>query len=57
MIRLGATAIRQTRPDLPLVLGGISPIDSSFTSVDDWHVRFEVLNRTCGAAEKTTALR
>jgi beta-xylosidase len=30
MIRLGAMAIRRLRPDLPLVLGGISPIDPQF---------------------------
>jgi beta-xylosidase len=33
MTRLAAMAIRQVRPDLPLVLGGISPIDATFVSL------------------------
>jgi beta-xylosidase len=33
MAKLGATAIRRLCPDLPLVLGGISPIDPVFVSL------------------------
>jgi len=33
MIRLAATAVRQLCPDLPLVLGGMSPIDPNFISL------------------------
>jgi beta-xylosidase len=32
LTRLGAEAIRRTRPGLPIVLGGISPIDPAFIS-------------------------
>lgn len=33
MIRQGAMAIRQLRPGLPLLLGGLSPIDASFLNL------------------------
>jgi beta-xylosidase len=33
MVRLAAMALRQRRPELPLVLGGISPIDPKFIAL------------------------
>src|SRR5690348_4345658 len=33
MVRMAAIAIRQERPELPLVLGGISPIDPTFLTL------------------------
>src|SRR4051812_7726439 len=37
MTKLAAISIRQRRPDLPLVLGGISPIDPTFITLLDSH--------------------
>src|SRR4051794_4854239 len=37
MTKLAAKSIRQLRPDLPLVLGGISPIDPTFITLLDSH--------------------
>jgi beta-xylosidase len=37
MTRLAAVAVREVRPDLTLVLGGISPIDATFIQLLDHH--------------------
>lgn len=44
MVGLAATAIRQIRPDLPIVLGGISPIDPNFLSLLKSYGLFEHLD-------------
>lgn len=44
MIRLAAQAIRRKRPELPLVLGGISPIDATFISLLRGYGLFEHLD-------------
>src|SRR5438128_12046561 len=44
MTRQAATAIRQRCPGLPLVLGGISPIDASFVSLLNSHGLLEHLD-------------
>jgi beta-xylosidase len=44
MIRLAAMAIRRLRPELPLVLGGISPIDAHFIALLKSYGLFEHLD-------------
>lgn len=44
MVRQAAVAIRQMQPDLPLVLGGISPIDPNFLSLIKSHGLLEHLD-------------
>ncbi|HWH67868.1 MAG TPA: hypothetical protein VNT26_00675 [Candidatus Sulfotelmatobacter sp.] len=44
MMRLAAMAIRQLAPELPLVLGGISPIDPNFVSLIKSHGLLEHLD-------------
>jgi beta-xylosidase len=44
MVRLAAIAIRRHSPDLPLVLGGISPIDPTFISLLKSYGLFEHLD-------------
>src|SRR4051794_2017433 len=44
MTSLAATAIRQLTPELPLVLGGISPIDATFISLLKSHGLLEHLD-------------
>lgn len=44
MIKLAALAVRQRRPDLPLVLGGISPIDPTFIALLRSYGLFEHLD-------------
>jgi len=44
MVRMAAIAIRQERPELPLVLGGISPIDPTFLTLLKSYDLFEYLD-------------
>jgi beta-xylosidase len=44
MTKLTAAALKRARPDLPLVLGGISPIDPSFIQRLDHYGTFEHLD-------------